>query len=271
MSLVSEYMILMCETIGKFCTNINAPVWYKIQVPQPLLEKSDLELQEGENNLLRALRMLKHLRAANDSKIPGPHCTSGAETYVQCTSPIRRYHDLYNHYRLKAAMHGASMGEEWAGRAKEEAGIQLLDKMASAEERIQTLNAVRRVMRHREQYWLQIYIERLKNAKPKPSFDCVVLEVENDESSDAKNNTGYYYYNVHALQLGCMNVYKMYSEDTLQRGDIVKCLLYKRMTNPITYVLIPDNLDMDKILIASELAQPSKTNGRTEDEPDEEE
>jgi hypothetical protein len=29
----------------------------------------------------------------------GPHCTSGSLAYVQCTSPIRRYHDLYNHYR----------------------------------------------------------------------------------------------------------------------------------------------------------------------------
>jgi len=282
MSLVSEYMILMCETIGKFCTNINAPVWYKIQVPQPILQQNDLKLQEGENNLLRSLRIMKHLRAANDSKIPGPHCTSGAETYVQCTSPIRRYHDLYNHYRLKAAMHGASMGEEWAGRAKEEAGITLLDKMASADERIQTLNAVRRVVRHREQYWMQIYIERIKNLKPKPVFDCLVIEradltTSPDGTSSSSIETivtdsaGYYYYNVHALQLGCVNLYKMYSEEPLQRGDIVKCLLYKRLTNPVTYILIPESIDIDSIKISSEIAS-SKANGKNlDDDPDDDE
>jgi hypothetical protein len=49
--------------------------------------------------------------------------------------------------RLKAAMHGASMGEEWAtnNRAEEEAGIMRLDSMATSEQRLQTLNAVRLV------------------------------------------------------------------------------------------------------------------------------
>ena len=51
--------------------------------------------------------------------------------------------------RLKAAMHGASMGEEWAinNRAEEEAGIMRLDSMATSEQRLQTLNAVRLVSR----------------------------------------------------------------------------------------------------------------------------
>ena len=39
------------------------------------------------------------------------------------------------------------MGEEWTGnnRAEEEAGISRLDGMATSEERLQTLNAVRLV------------------------------------------------------------------------------------------------------------------------------
>ena len=36
--------------------------------------------------------------------ILGYHVTSGASTYVQCTSPIRRYPDLVNHYYIKAAL-----------------------------------------------------------------------------------------------------------------------------------------------------------------------
>jgi len=38
MSLVSEYMILMCQTIGVFCQNIGAPVWFKVQAPDPPLQ-----------------------------------------------------------------------------------------------------------------------------------------------------------------------------------------------------------------------------------------
>ena len=80
------------------------------------------------------------------------------KAYVQCTSPIRRYHDLYNHFRLKAALHGASMGPEWAEAAKEEAGVTLLDSMSTGEERLRTLEAIRKMTRQREQYWLQVNI-----------------------------------------------------------------------------------------------------------------
>ena len=76
MSLVSEYMVLMSQTIGCLFRSIHAPVWYK------------------------CARIIRHLRMA-----PGPRFTSGPDAYVQCTSPIRRYHDLYNQYRLKVALH----------------------------------------------------------------------------------------------------------------------------------------------------------------------
>jgi len=42
-------------------------------------------------------------------------------------------------------MHAASLSEEWTHRAAEEAGISRLDSMLSADERLQTLNAVKLV------------------------------------------------------------------------------------------------------------------------------
>ena len=71
MSLVSEYMILMCQTVGSMCQGIGAPVLYKTQSPHPLLEAGDLALQDGETPFLRSARIMRHLRAATDSKIPG--------------------------------------------------------------------------------------------------------------------------------------------------------------------------------------------------------
>jgi hypothetical protein len=58
-------------------------------------------------------------------------------------------------------MHGASLGEAWADRAFEEAGLERLDNMATAEERLQTLSAIRMVTRSREKYWLKHYMERI--------------------------------------------------------------------------------------------------------------
>jgi exoribonuclease II len=104
--LVSEFMILMSQTIAKFCVDRHIPVWYKVQNTGTDLGPEDCLLKVGEVPFTRAIRILKLMRPANDSKTPGRHCTSGSDEYVQCTSPIRRYHDLYNHFRLKAALHG---------------------------------------------------------------------------------------------------------------------------------------------------------------------
>lgn len=104
--LVSEFMILMSQTIAKFCVDRRIPVWYKVQDTGADLSPVDYLLKVGEVPFTRAIRILKQMRPANDSKTPGRHCTSGSDEYVQCTSPIRRYHDLYNHFRLKAALHG---------------------------------------------------------------------------------------------------------------------------------------------------------------------
>ena len=144
-SMVTEYMILMSQTIGDWCERYGAPVWYKTQTAEPPLREEDRALRPGETPYLRSARVIKHLRPAVDSRSPGPHCTSGGRAYVQCTSPIRRYVDLYNHYILKVSLHRASLAEEWASLAVEEAGIQALDRMATAEERLDTLNSIRLV------------------------------------------------------------------------------------------------------------------------------
>ena len=249
-SLVSEYMILMCQTIGNICrsqesTKDAPPVWYKVQVPSPPLTPADLRLGDDEVPFLRAARIRSHLRAAEDSRTPGPHVTTGSETYVQCTSPIRRYHDLYNHYRLKAAMHGASMGEEWADRATEEAGICKLDSMATAQERLQTLSAIRMVTRHREKYWLRYYIERvvdgfdqakgtsdnLESRSPLQSIDAVILgPVQSTPELDPRVGR---LYEVLALQLGCMHRYHFFhpGSEVLAAGFIVKSKM-TRMSSP---------------------------------------
>ena len=244
--LVTEYMILMCETVGRFSSASGAPVWYKVQQPSTPLDSADLALREGESAFIRSTRITRLVRPALDSKEAGPHCSSGTDTYVQCTSPIRRYQDLYNHYRIKAALHGASLGEQWReARAKEEAGISLLDTMASADERMSTLTAVRMVSRQRQIYWLQVYIERLLGNVPRPAFDCIVLGEAERGFDDTETNT--IFYDASVLQLGTYTSYKLFSNITLRFGDVVKCNLYKRYTNPASYVLLPEVYSLDDL------------------------
>jgi len=42
-------------------------------------------------------------------------------------------------------------------------------------------------------------------------------------------------------------------------------MIYKRLTNPITYILIPESFDIDSIKISSEIAS-SKANGKNLDD-----
>lgn len=83
--LVSEYMILMSQTIGikvplfpfpfpvtrlggvgELCVNQSAPVWFKIQVADPPLSAQDLDLRPRENAFTRAARIMLHLRSSSD-------------------------------------------------------------------------------------------------------------------------------------------------------------------------------------------------------------
>ena len=307
MSLVSEYMILMCQTVGGLCERIQAPVWFKVQQPEPPLSAQDVELMQGESLFLRSARLMRHLRTANDSKVPGPHCTSGSVAYVQCTSPIRRYHDLYNHYRLKAAMHAASMAEDLASLANEEAGITRLDSMASEEERLGTINAIRLVTRHREQYWLGQYMERQLAVVPRVQFDCLISAslgpfsarandpewapvstpalapasgsgsgsgsgsspVPTPPPSDTDTDTAAtavegFLCEALILQLGSFTRYPLFhlaSSAALKPGDLVRCHLYRRYTNPPSYLLLPIDVSPEQ-LPAAIIAQLSRRKGK---------
>jgi len=152
----------------------------------------------------------------------------------------------------------------------EEAGITMLDGMASAEERLETLSAIRQVSRHREQYWLAIYIERQLALAPKVEFDCLVSASlgpfvqhfdafpplqgaptpQGAEDPALESNSGFLAEAL-ILQLGSFVRYPLFHRiPSLKSGDVIKCHLYKRYTNPVSYVLLP--LDM-----SSETAPPA--------------
>lgn len=102
--LVAEMMILAGQIAGKYGTEHNLPLPYRGQ-PQPELpsEEELLKLPAGPTRFC-ALRSC--MPRSEMSMSPIRHASLGLESYVQVTSPIRRYTDLLSHFQIKAHLRG---------------------------------------------------------------------------------------------------------------------------------------------------------------------
>ena len=105
--LVAEMMILAGQIGGKYGTENNLPLPYRGQ-PQPELpsEEELLKLPAGPTRFC-ALRSC--MPRSEMSMSPIRHASLGLESYVQVTSPIRRYTDLLSHFQIKAHLRGEEL------------------------------------------------------------------------------------------------------------------------------------------------------------------
>ena len=89
--LISEAMILMGFVISDYLKNKNIPAPYRSQK----LNCNPYEILERNSNSLIKYSILKqYIGKSYISLKPGRHETLGLETYIQATSPLRRYLDL---------------------------------------------------------------------------------------------------------------------------------------------------------------------------------
>lgn len=105
--LVAEMMILAGQIGGKFGVENNLPLPYRGQ-PQPELptEEELLQLPAGPTRFC-AIRSC--MPRSEMSMSPIRHASLGLESYVQVTSPIRRYTDLLSHFQIKAHLRGEGL------------------------------------------------------------------------------------------------------------------------------------------------------------------
>ena len=105
--LVAEMMILAGQIGGKYGTEHSLPLPYRGQ-PQPELpsEEELLQLPAGPTRFC-ALRSC--MPRSEMSMSPIRHASLGLESYVQVTSPIRRYTDLLAHFQIKAHLRGEEL------------------------------------------------------------------------------------------------------------------------------------------------------------------
>ena len=105
--LVAEMMILAGQIGGRYGTENNLPLPYRGQ-PQPELpsEEELLKLPAGPTRFC-ALRSC--MPRSEMSMSPIRHASLGLDSYVQVTSPIRRYTDLLAHFQIKAHLRGEEL------------------------------------------------------------------------------------------------------------------------------------------------------------------
>lgn len=105
--LVAEMMILAGQIGGKYGTQNSLPLPYRGQ-PQPELppEEELLQLPAGPTRFC-AIRSC--MPRSEMSMSPIRHASLGLESYVQVTSPIRRYTDLLSHFQIKAHLQGEEL------------------------------------------------------------------------------------------------------------------------------------------------------------------
>ena len=105
--LVAEMMILAGQIGGKYGTEHNLPLPYRGQ-PQPELpsEEELLRLPPGPTRFC-AIRSC--MPRSEMSMSPIRHASLGLDSYVQVTSPIRRYTDLLSHFQIKAHLKGKEL------------------------------------------------------------------------------------------------------------------------------------------------------------------
>lgn len=140
-------------------------------------------------------RFLQSVRLA---ETPSPHSGLGLSSYVQWSSPIRRFADLQVHLSVKRFLRRERVYELLAEGKELPAGISDIDlgfcgvinngALAVEELSVENLDtdlnlmegqglvgAARMLQRQSQQYWMFEYIRRLKDADPNRKYTATVL------------------------------------------------------------------------------------------------
>jgi exoribonuclease II len=102
--LVAEMMILAGEVGAKYGQTHQLPLPYRGQ-PQPELPPEE-ELMLLPAGAVRSSAMRRCMPRSEMGTTPARHASLGLDTYMQITSPIRRYTDLLAHFQIKAHLRG---------------------------------------------------------------------------------------------------------------------------------------------------------------------
>jgi exoribonuclease II len=150
--MVRECMLLAGEGAGLWCLHRNLPVPYIMQETGDLPDET-LEGIAGYYQLRRCMR------PRTLSTRPGQHSGLGLDTYVQVTSPLRRYTDLLAHLQIRAVLRGEKpLGSD-----------EISPRMNAGEAAMSAVNQAERASRG---HWTMVYLANKKDSV----WDAIALE-----------------------------------------------------------------------------------------------
>jgi exoribonuclease-2 len=142
---IAELMILAGEAAARFAAEKNVPVLYRVQRPGDPIDVDHLPVGP-----VREFAKIVSMTRSGLSVESGPHAGLGMASYVQATSPIRRYGDLIVHRQLKAA-------------AADEPPPYSADDLATLAAELDPLNGqAAKMERNADRYWVTEYLARHK-------------------------------------------------------------------------------------------------------------
>ena len=162
--MVTELMILCNSLLAEFCRREQIPAPYRSQAA-PDMTDAPAETPEGP---LRWYLVARRLPPADLDTISGAHAGLGVPTYIQATSPLRRYHDLVVQRQIGRYL---SSGEplystETISEVAQRAEVQLRE--------------IRRLEEERNRYWFLKYLKQRIQSDEDPDgsrlFQAIVLD-----------------------------------------------------------------------------------------------
>jgi len=150
--LVRECMLLAGEGAGLWALHRNLPVPYIMQ------ETGDLP-EEKLAGIAGYYQLRRCMRPRALSTRPGQHSGLGLDTYIQVTSPLRRYTDLLAHLQIRALLRGETplSADEISAR------------MNAGEAAMSAVNQAERASRG---HWTMVYLAGKKDSV----WDAIALE-----------------------------------------------------------------------------------------------
>jgi exoribonuclease-2 len=145
-NLVSEMMIMSGEGMALVARQHGIGMPFRVQPPPESIPDSEY-FDDFPERFCRAKAYYRFMSAASVTSSHAPHWGLGLNSYVQWSSPIRRFNDLAVHYQVKKWLRGDPLldGPQIA------VGVSALDG---------TLSMATKIARKSDRYWLHEYLRR---------------------------------------------------------------------------------------------------------------
>ena len=140
--IIEESMILYNRFLADFCNKNSIPALYRTQAPP----SEHISICE-DNELFYIFRQLRKISPIKVATAPGKHSGLGAEAYIQCTSPLRRYLDLVMQRQITAYLEGSPT-----------LTIEELEHIRMITEPF--LKIIYNIKKNRQRYWIIKYLSK---------------------------------------------------------------------------------------------------------------